>query len=170
MTLSIIAAIGNQRQIGLNNKLPWKLKSDLQNFKKLTLNNVVIMGRKTFESIGKILPNRINIVITKSNGYKIHGGYVFHDISLAIKTFKDEKIFICGGEEIYKEILGGRYELDYLYITYVDYNGEADTFFPQINYEEWNLISEERYLADENNEYNFCFKIFKNNKKTKISF
>ena len=161
MAISIIVAIGNQGQIGLKNKLPWKLKSDLENFKNLTTGNVIIMGRKTFESIGKILPNRLNVIITKNTEYKIDGAYIFNDLKTALTKFKDKKIFICGGEEIYKESLNGKYIINNIYITNVNYDGIADTFFPKLDYSKWKLIDKKEYLVDSNNEYDFSINVFK---------
>ncbi len=160
MAISIIAAVGNQGQIGLNNKLPWRLRDDLENFKNLTTGNVIIMGRKTFESIGKILPNRTNVIISRNDDYDVDGVYVFSSLDLALKKFKDKNIFICGGEEIYREALGGCYTIDKLYITNVDYNGAADTFFPKIDYNSWKVVEEKKYPSGTDNQYSFSFKVF----------
>lgn len=161
MLISIIVAVGNSGQIGLKNKLPWKLNDDLENFKILTSGNVIIMGRKTFESIGRVLPNRINVIISRNINYKIDGAYVFNSLNTAIGNFKDKKIFICGGVEIYKEALNGKYQIDNLYITQVDYDGPADTFFPKIDYSRWKLVSERKYFKNVENEYDFLIKVFK---------
>lgn len=155
MSISIIVAIGNQGQIGVNNRLPWKLKEDLENFRKLTIGNVVIFGRKTFESIGRPLPNRINVVITRQKNYKVNDIYIFNSLDKAIDYFENKNIFIAGGEDIYKEALNGKYLIDNLYITHVDYNGPADKFFPKIDLTKWQLISADTYKKDDNNDYNY---------------
>lgn len=159
--ISIIAAVGNQGQIGLNGKLPWSLKDDLENFKKLTTNNVIIMGRKTFESVGKPLPNKINVIITRQKDYKVDGAFVFSSLAEALETYKDSNIFICGGEQIYRESL--KYKIDRLYITHVDYNGKADAFFPEIDLDKWELMNEKYCKKDDKNEYDCVFRVYKRN-------
>ena len=163
MTISVIVAMGKRRQIGLNNKLPWKLKDDLENFKKLTSENVVIFGRKTFESIGKPLPNRINVVITRQKNYTVNGAIVFNSLNKAIENFKDKHIFICGGQEIYNEIFKRNYKIDNLFITFVDYDGTADTFFPEINFDKWKVVKTEKYYKNEYNDFNYVIKTFQPN-------
>lgn len=162
MTISIIAAVGNERQIGLNNKLPWKLSGDLENFKRLTVGNVVIFGRKTFESIGRPLPNRTNAIITKQKDYKVDGAFVFNSLEDAVENFKDKNIFIGGGQKIYEEALSGKYKIDNLYITFVDYNGDADRFFPQIDFTKWKLATSDSYKKDNKNNCNYRIETFKN--------
>ena len=159
--LSIIVAKGKNNIIGKENKLLWTLPADMQRFRELTDGHVIIMGRKTFESLGKILPNRLNVIITKNTEYKIDGAYIFNDLKTALTKFKDKKIFICGGEEIYKEALNGKYIINNIYITNVNYDGIADTFFPKLDYSKWKLIDKKEYFADSNNEYDFSINVFK---------
>ena len=140
--ISIIAAIGKNRELGKDNKLLWHIPGDLPRFKKLTTGHPIIMGRKTFESIGRPLPNRINIVVTRDSNYNIEGVIVVHSIEKAIEEAKKkdkEEIFIIGGGQIYEQVLPFT---DRLYLTVIDAQAEADTYFP--DYSEFKkIISEE---------------------------
>ncbi len=130
MLKSIIVAIGKQQQIGLDNKLLWKLAEDLKFFKKTTKGHHILMGRKTFQSIGRPLPNRVNVIITRDRSYKQEGCLIFHSLEVAFSQIEkagEDEVFICGGEEIYRQTLAIS---DKLYITNVDFDGKADTFFP----------------------------------------
>jgi dihydrofolate reductase len=127
--ISIIAAIGKNRELGKNNQLLWHIPEDFKRFKALTSGHIVIMGRKTFESIGKPLPNRTNYIITRNKEYKAIGGQVFNSLEEAISNSKStEEIFIIGGAEIYQQAM--KYA-DRLYLTLVDKEyPDADAFFP----------------------------------------
>lgn len=128
--ISIIAAIGTNRELGKNNKLLWNIPEDLKRFKELTNGHPVIMGRKTFESIGRPLPNRINIIITHDKNYKEEGCLVVHSLEQAIELAEakdDKEIFIIGGGQIYKQAIN---IADKLYLTIVKRSYAADTFFP----------------------------------------
>lgn len=149
MKIIIISAIGNNNQIGKDNKLLWNLPEDLEHFKNLTSGYPVIMGRKTFESLPFKLPNRLNCVITNAKTHKfgnkicdeIHNSLINAINSLS--QYNYEKVFIIGGATIYKEAIDLRL-VDEMYISEVNYNGDADTHFPTIFNEHWNseLISE----------------------------
>ncbi len=129
--ISMIAAIASEnRALGKNNKLIYHIHDDLKRFKKITSGHTVIMGRKTFESIGKPLPNRTNIVITRDQDYFVEGGIVVHSLDEALKMAQEkesDEIFIIGGGQIYNEAIN---LADKLYLTIVEGNPEADTFFP----------------------------------------
>ena len=128
--ISIIAAIAENRAIGKNNKLLWRISEDLKRFKKVTEGHAVIMGRKTYESIGKPLPNRLNIIITRNTSYKAPACFVFLSLGEALvyaKKYEKEEIFVIGGGEIYQQALP---QTDKLYLTVVKGEYEADTFFP----------------------------------------
>ncbi len=144
--ISIIAAIQRKdRGLGFQNKLLFRISDDLKNFKNLTEGNVVIMGRKTFESIGKPLPNRENIVITRNENFKPEGVSVVHSLDEALElalSFKKE-IFIIGGGEIYQQALP---RTDRLYLTVIDGDLPADTFFP--DYSEFKKVRERRVSID----------------------
>lgn len=166
MTISLIAAIGKNNELGKNNALLWKLPADLEHFKKTTLLHTVIMGRKTFESIGKPLPNRKNIVITRDANYKkdlparAGGIEIAHSLAGALDLIKDinEEIFVIGGAEIYKQVMP---IADKLYITHIDAEDKkADTFFPEIIPVVWNEISREEHKKDENNFFDYTFSVY----------
>jgi dihydrofolate reductase len=157
MTVSIIVAIDQENGIGKDNQLLWHLPNDLKFFKNITSGNTIIMGRKTYDSIGRPLPNRRNIVISRNQDLKIEGVEVFENISSALEACKTEnEVFIIGGGEIYKQALPFTNKI---YLTKVDANCEADIFFPSLNEQEWKIISEEKHLKDEKHSYNYIFTI-----------
>jgi len=128
--LCIIAAVSENRTIGKDNSLPWRIPADLAHFKELTTGHPIIMGRKTFESIGKPLPDRINIIITSDETFEVPGCIVCHSLGEAVETAKEieqEKIFIIGGGKVYNAAIG---LADKLYLTLVEGEFEGDTFFP----------------------------------------
>lgn len=145
---SIIVAIGKNNEIGKKNKLIWHIPEDLKNFKKITTGKTVVMGRKTHESIGKALPNRKNIILTRNFNIKYDENIeVYNDLENFIDKYKNnnEEIFIIGGEEIYKEFLK-RDIVEKLYISHVDFQCEdADAYFLQIDYRKWKKQSENQY-------------------------
>ncbi len=157
MTISIIVAIAKNNEIGRNNDLLWRLPADLKHFKELTSGHTIIMGRKTFESLPKgALPNRTNIVLTRNKNLRFENCLVFPSIEKVIDNQKDKsEIFIIGGSGIYNQTLP---LADKLYLTKVDADfPDADTFFPEIDYSEWEEISSEKHLSDEKNPYNYAF-------------
>lgn len=145
--LSIIVAIASNGGIGKNNELLWHLKADLKHFKAITTGHTILMGRKTFESIGRPLPNRRNIVISSQNAFAIDGVEVFHSLEEALEAVKsEEEVFIIGGGEIYRQTMPLASKL---YLTVVEREYEADTFFPEIDYSQWKELSSERlYESD----------------------
>lgn len=160
MKLSIIAAIGKNNELGANNSLLWKLSDDLKMFKQLTMGHCIIMGRKTFESIGKALPGRINIVVTTGK-IDVEGIFVAIDLNHAVELAResgDDEAFIIGGGQIY----GYAIDLaDKLYITHVDAEfPEADIFLPPINYDEWELVDSKLFDKSEKNEFAFEYKAY----------
>ncbi|MFJ7364004.1 dihydrofolate reductase [Peribacillus frigoritolerans] len=150
--ISLMVAMDQNRVIGKNNKLPWHLPADLQYFKKVTMGHPIVMGRKTFESIGRVLPGRENVIVTRNQEFKAEGCVVLHDIA-QIKMFADnhdEEVFVIGGAEIFKEILPFT---DRLYITEIHETFEGDTFFPEIDENEWDVISSNPGEIDEKNRF-----------------
>ncbi|MED4731026.1 Dihydrofolate reductase [compost metagenome] len=146
--LSMIVAMDVERGIGKENKLLWHISEDLQYFKKLTSDRTVIMGRKTFESIGKPLPRRTNVILTRDVSYKAEGCLVYHSVDDVLSQYikkEKEEVFIIGGEEIYRLFLP---YADRLYITQVDGNFHADTFFPAVSSDEWELTSRQKGAQD----------------------
>ena len=156
MDISIIVAIGKNNEIGYKNNLLWRISDDLKRFKKFTTNNVIIMGRKTFESLPKgALPNRDNIVITKNTDLQYNNCIMANSIEDALeKSNKTKEIFIIGGEQIYKQTLPFCTKL---YLTKVDGKFTADAFFPEINYSEWDIINTEKVDTSDKNQYSHQF-------------
>ena len=140
--ISIIAAVSKNGVIGVDNTLPWDLPVDLKRFKEITTGNVVIMGRKTYESIGKALPNRVNIVVTRDKNFFVSGVLSVNSLDSALlKAGNNKDIFIIGGGEIYRQSMDF---VDKLYITEVDMEVEGDTTFPTIS-DKWNVSNEEDF-------------------------
>lgn len=160
-TINMIVAMSQNGVIGINNKIPWNISQDMKMFREKTLNSSIIMGRKTFESIGKALLKRENIVITNDfsrcsgfSGIKIVGS-----LEDAIQTATNENIFIIGGEKIYSLALD-KGIVDYLYLTLILKDFEGDTHFPGINNSFWDLISDTGHFSEEE-KCNFNFLLYK---------
>ncbi len=147
---SIIVAIGKNSEIGKGNKLLWHIPEDLKNFKEITTGKTVIMGRKTFESIGRPLPNRKNIVLSKNGdkeSFEQKGIELYQNLENLIADYKnsEEEIFIIGGEQIYREFMQ-KGLVRRLYISYIEFSdSEADAYFPEIDYNSWRIIKEKSY-------------------------
>lgn len=152
----IIAAIGNNNELGKDNQLLWHLPADLQRFKELTSNHPIIMGRKTYQSIGKPLPNRTNIVVSRKEDWFEEGILIVPSLKEAIKHAKriDTDAFVIGGGDIYSQTID---VADRLEITQVDFSTDADTFFPKIDERIWQKTNEIHYPKDEKHEYDFYF-------------
>lgn len=161
MKLSLIVAKARNNVIGKDNQLVWKLSGDLQHFKRTTLGHHVIMGRKTFESMGKPLPGRTSIVITRNKAYQVPSPHeVVHSLDEALQIVQKkglEQAFILGGAEIYEQALP---VVDEMIITEVEADPEGDTFFPAVDYSSWEKVSEEPHPKDEKNQYSYTFVIY----------
>jgi len=158
MIISIIAAVADNMLIGKDNKLPWNLPADLEYFKRNTLGKPVIMGAKTFESIGKPLPNRKNIILSLDENYKAEGCIVVTSIEKALKEVgDDEEVMIAGGASIYKQFLP---LANRLYLTFIHHKFEGDAYFPEINFDQWKELSRKDNKPDERNLYSYSFVIF----------
>lgn len=148
--LSIIVAKSRNNAIGKDNKLIWHISDDLQRFKKLTTGHTIIMGRKTFESLGRVLPNRMHIVLTRDKSYKVNDENVkiIHDVSEVDPYVKDDnENFVIGGAQIYWALMP---KCQKLYITQINKDFIGDSYFPKINEEEWDLIEKIKGPEDEN--------------------
>jgi len=156
--LSIIAAIDQNRGLGKNNKLLFKIKKDLQRFKKITTGHPVVMGRKTFQSLGKTLPNRTNIIVTRNKSFRPKDTQVFDSIDKAIEFAKKKsaEIFIIGGGSIYRQTID---IADKLYLTIVKGSYDADIFFPKYKNKGFQKIYESNWLKEGN--YTFKFTEYK---------
>lgn len=161
MLISLIVAAGTNNAIGKDNQLLWHLPKDLQFFKKTTWAMPVIMGRKTFESLsGKPLQGRLNIIITRQKNWQPDGVTVVHSLNdaLFVARLADYKeVFVAGGGEIYKEALA---QADKVYLTRVQTAPEADTFFPELTQEEWQLVSDETFPKNEKHAYPYSFQLW----------
>lgn len=157
MILSAIVAAGENNAIGKDNDLLWKLPDDMRFFKESTSGHAVIMGRRTLESFGRPLKNRENICITRSEDYHPEGVHIVHAMEDALalaKTLEKEECFLLGGGEIYA--LGLRY-CDRVYLTRVHASFEADTFFPELDKQEWKVVASQEHAADDRHAYSFTF-------------
>jgi dihydrofolate reductase len=157
MKISLIVAADENNGIGLNGQIPWRLPDDLKRFKQLTLGHHLIMGRKTYESIGRPLPGRTTIVVTQQMGYQPEGVFLAHSIEAAIQlagSRGESEVFCCGGGELYRQMLP---LADCIYITRVLTNVVADVTFPQLAEAEWKMVEEVAHPADEKHPFPFVF-------------
>lgn len=154
----LIAAVAENNALGKNNDLLWHLPKDFKRFKEITSGHHIIMGRKTFESFPKPLPNRTHVIITRQKEYVCEGCIVVQDLEKAIAICpKNEDVFVIGGGEIYSQSIHLADQLD---ITRVHHSFEADVFFPEIDSEIWELTTEEVHLKDEKHPYDYSFQTF----------
>lgn len=161
---TIVVAMGEKNEIGFENQLLWHLPKDLKHFKDLTSGHPIIMGRKTYESIGKALPNRTNIVVSRKKDWFEEGILIVGSLKEALKFAKkiDEEVFVIGGGNIYEQTMD---LVDKLEVTLVKADLEADTFFPKIDEKIWKKTNEVCHEKDEKNGYDFCFQTFERIKK-----
>jgi dihydrofolate reductase len=143
--LSIIVATAKNRVIGVNNTLPWHLPEDLKRFRALTTGHHIIMGRKTYDSLGRLLPGRTTVIVTRNQAYKVEGAIVVHSLEDAITACgDDQEVFLIGGAELYQD---GLKLANKLYITEIDAEYEGDAFFPEFDLSEWNEAAAESYIS-----------------------
>lgn len=157
MIISFIVAVSQNHVIGKDNKMPWHLPADMQYFKRLTTGHHIIMGRGTYESLGRPLPGRTNIIVTRQQQYQAPGCVVVGDLKTAFDYAKEKnetEAFVIGGGDIFKQSLVWA---DRIYLTKVFHNFEGDTFFSELNADDWKMVSEERHLPDEKNRYAYAF-------------
>lgn len=160
MKISLVVAAATNHAIGKNGKLLWHLPNDLKQFKNVTWGMPVVMGRKTFDSLGKALPGRKNIVITRQRDWKAEGAIAVKNVydALFVANETDAKeVMIIGGGEIYKALFE---KADRIYMTRIEASPDADTFFPVIDGKHWQLISQQNHEADEKNIYNYSFQLW----------
>jgi dihydrofolate reductase len=157
MSISAIVATAKDNVIGKDNNIPWYLPADLKYFKKTTIGHPIIMGRKSFISIGRPLPKRTNIIITRDPFFMASGCIVVHSLAEAIDVAKEngeEEIFIIGGGQIYEQAMPFLHKI---YLTEVEVEVEGEIYFPEIDKDEWKEIARERHAPDEKNEYAYSF-------------
>lgn len=169
MTISLIAAAAKNNAIGKDGDMPWHLSNDLKYFKNTTWGLPVLMGRKTFESFGKgkPLPGRKNIILTRQDDYKPDGVIVVKNVEdalLAAKEMDANELMVIGGGEIYRLFFE---KADRIYLTRVDAEPEADTFFPEMKTDEWKMVSKKDHEADTKNNYNYSFEVWERASKVK---
>lgn len=153
--IALIAAMAENRVIGRENRLPWRLPADLRRFKSVTMGKPVIMGRKTYESIGKPLPGRSNIVVTRDPDYRAPGCQVVHSLGQALEAGAGHaEVMVIGGAELYREALG---RAERMYLTLIRAEVEGDTLFPDIEPQQWRELERESHCADEKNQYDYDF-------------
>jgi dihydrofolate reductase len=170
MRVAMIWAMAENRVIGRDNKLPWHLPNDLKYFKRLTTGKPVVMGRKTYESIGRPLPNRVNIVVTRDESFKADGVKIVHSLQAAMDLAEAEslvsgadEVIIMGGAEIYKQ---GLEFADRLYITFVHAEVPGDAFFPEFELSQYQEVGRDDFYADGPNPFDYSFCIFDKNEIT----
>ncbi len=157
MIISLIAAMDKNRLIGRENGMPWHLPADFNHFKDITLGKPVIMGRKTFESLGKPLPGRKNIVVSRT-GYESAGAVVVSSIDQAIAEANNAaEVMVIGGAALYQQMITAAHRM---YLTHVDGEFEGDTWFPAFEVKNWRIVSEKKYAADERNNYAFTIRFY----------
>ena len=165
MRLSIIAAMSRNRAIGRENRLPWYLPADWAHFKKLTMGHCLLMGRKTLESIGRPLPGRTMVVVTRQRDYAPPGTppgvRVAHSLEEALAMATGDEVFIAGGADIYRQTLP---RVERLYLTLVQATLEGDTYFPEFDEADWQLVFQEHYPTDANNPYPYSFLVYERKK------
>ncbi|MBL0663210.1 type 3 dihydrofolate reductase [Aeromonas caviae] len=157
MMISMIAAMAHDRVIGLDNQMPWHLPADLAHFKRVTLGKPVLMGRKTFESIGRPLPGRRNLVISRNPDYRADGVEVIDSVEVALALLAGSdvaELMVIGGGHLYGQLLP---RADRLYLTRIDLAVEGDTRFPAFDEGDWSCIERELHQPDEKNPHPYCF-------------
>lgn len=156
MKISLIAAMADNRVIGLNNQMPWHLSADLKKFKKITLGSPIVMGRKTHESIGRPLPGRVNIIVSRNPGYRQEGCLVFNELKTALTAACEnaDEAFIIGGSDLYEAALP---MAGALYLTLINKDFQGDTFFPAINLNDWIEVEREDIGDDPDAGFSYSF-------------
>jgi dihydrofolate reductase len=160
MAISLIVAVSENGVIGRDGGLPWRLSADLKHFKKTTMGHHLIIGRRTWDEVGKPLPGRTMVVVTRSRHLQVEGATVVHSLDEALDIARnDDEPFIGGGAHIYRMALENNL-VNRLYITRVHAKVEGDTRFPDFDIDKWELVSEEHHGADEKNEYPYSFLVY----------
>lgn len=161
MNISLIVAMAENRVIGRGNQLPWHISADLKRFKKLTTGHYILMGRKTFESIGRPLPKRTSIVISRNPDYRPEGVLVASSLKAALQLAEGEQeVFIIGGAGIFSEALAGEMTANRLYMTLVHAEIEGDVYLPEIDWSQWTLMEDEPGKPDEKVPFRYSFRCY----------
>jgi dihydrofolate reductase len=159
--IALVVAMGENRAIGKGGALPWRLSTDLKQFRKVTLGHPIVMGRLTFESFGRVLDQRVNIILTRDLDYRVPGAVVVHSLEEALERARQEaeqagldQIMVIGGEDVFREVLP---QADRLYLTEVHAAPEADTWFPALDMRQWREVSREAHPAGSKDDHAFSF-------------
>lgn len=151
--LALIVAIAKDGVIGINNTLPWHLPEDLKRFRALTMGHHIIMGRKTYDSLGRLLPGRTTVIVTRNREYQVEGALIAHSLQDAIALCKnDDEVFLIGGAELYQ---AGLALADKLYITEIDLDVTGDAHFPQIPHSQWQQVAREAHISEKGLKFNY---------------
>ncbi|MFT7643899.1 MAG: dihydrofolate reductase [Pirellulaceae bacterium] len=157
MIISLIVAKSENNAIGIDGDLPWRISEDLKRFKRVTMGHHLLMGRKTFDSIGRLLPGRTTIILTRQENFSFDGALIARSLDEAIQlAHGDDEIFIIGGAEIYRQALP---RVDRIYLTSVNSTVEGDAFFPDLDDDQWQVAEESEHPADEKNEFSHRYQI-----------
>jgi len=155
MVISLVVAMDRNRLIGTNKQLPWHLPADLRHFKEITMGKPILMGRKTWESIGRPLPGRINVVVTANPGFMAPGCIVMHSIEEALAAMGHHKeLMVIGGADLYRQLLP---RAERIYLTWVDHAFAGDTWFPELDKCDWKEVSRQDHGPDQKNPYPYSF-------------
>ncbi len=155
--LSMIVAMAKNRVIGANGKIPWHLPNELQLFKRVTMGHPIVMGRKTHESIGRLLPGRTTVIVTRQRDYAVPGAVVVHSLEEALaRCVGDPEIFVIGGGELYRAAMP---LADRIYLTVVDAEPAGDTRMPALEAAQWRLVSTEQFRSDEHHAHDYRFEV-----------
>lgn len=163
MTISYILAMDEGRGIGIDNRLPWHLPADLAYFRQKTTGSTILMGRKTYDSLGKPLPKRTNVILTRDESFQAEGCTVIRSFEDVVRQYgrggrsEEEELFVIGGAEVFRLLMP---YADRLYITEIAHSFEADTFFPELEPSEWREVSREPGVKDEKNPYDYAFVVY----------
>jgi len=158
MRISIIAAMSANRAIGLENRLPWNLPDDLKRFKALTMNHHIVMGRKTYDSIGKPLPGRDTVIVTRNMDYAVPGCVAVNSLDAALTvSFSDAEVFFVGGADLYRQVLP---IANRIYLTEIRRVFDGDAFFPEFDMRQWSETSREQHRTEGDNGFEYHYVIY----------
>jgi dihydrofolate reductase len=157
-TVSMIVAASENGVIGKDGDMPWRLSADLKNFKAITLGHTIIMGRKTWDSIQRLLPGRQTVIVTRQKDFKVDGAIVVGNLEEALAATEDESPFVVGGAEIYRLALP---HVTKIYLTRVHAEIDGDTWMPEVDFSKWNKLESVSHSSDEKNSHDYSFEIYK---------
>jgi dihydrofolate reductase len=156
--ISLIVAMARNRIIGANNAIPWRLPDEQQMFKRLTMGHHIVMGRKTYESVGRLLPGRTTVIVTRQRGYAVPGAIIAHSVHDAINAAaRDQEIFVIGGADLFQEAFP---LADRLHLTVIDAEPAGDTLMPEFNLDDWKAVASEEHSADERHAHAYTYTLY----------